>query len=266
MVKQQSKYEMILKALQEFNRPAYPLEISLRAELNHSTTRVYLRKLLKARVVVQPFPGTYVTSPIHGVGRDSSRPCGFESRTLLPRVQNLVLVYSKAGWIRESVQEVRRVGSSKIRILYGKKRGKISVFISNPWGLDLEATLLVLDVAQSMIYRTTRIPLDIGLFQMVNMEWLNDVQGIRLEGFKTLTVRGFTGALEKIYNKDQGVRREVKIPQGSPMEEVLALWRGGIPLSQIVQGQQQLVQEIRSLRDLLARYLERDNRAASRTS
>jgi len=252
-----SKFKKILDTINQIKRPCYPIEISIFSKINHSTTRVYLRRLLKQRLVIQPFPGTYVTSPIHVMGSEPKIPKGFESPDLLPRVQNLCLIYRARSYAMESFREVRRVGSTKIRILYGKKYRKISVFVSNPWGLDLEGTYLTLDVAQNMIHKTLKIPLDIHVFKVVNMEWLNDVQAIRLEGLKVVTVRDFTGALEKIYNKPEGIRREVRIGSGSSIHQVLALWRGGIPLHQIVQGQQELVQEIRGLKDLLAAFINK---------
>lgn len=256
MVIHHNKYERILQALKEFDRPTYPREISLEAQVNHNTTRVYLRRLLKARRVTQPFPGTYVTSPIYGVGSEPAMPRGRDDPDMLPRIQNLVLSYDRYRYIGESIKEVRMVGSTKVRCFYGVKRKRITVFLSNPWGLDLEGFYLALDVAREMVHKTLGIPLNIGIFKVVNMEWLNDVQGLRLEGLNCVTVTDMTGALEKIYNRGDGLRREVRIPRETSMEEVLALWRGGIPLHHIAQGQHALATEIRALKDLLKNYLD----------
>lgn len=232
------KKNRILKVLRENQRPLSPKEISFLAKLNHSTTRVYLRRLLEKGKVVQPYPQAYVSKP-----RDS-RGEG------LTRVHNLVFSVEAPGLARGLRTFEDWFGSVKVRVLFGCKRGKITGFVSCDGGLDLNGFCFAVDKFKSVISDRTGARVSDGEIRVVTCELNEDAQGIRMDGITCFTVRDFRGFLERVYNKDDGVRNEVKV-QPQSVEHIMALLKGGLTTFQIAQGQALTNKKLDNLTDTI---------------
>lgn len=81
--------------------------------------------------------------------------------------------------------------------------------------------------------------------QVLNSEVGNDLLGRRIEGLaKCVTLTSFNGVLERIYQKDEEtVRREVKV-ENTTIEQIEALWRGGVTPYNLIQSTQNLVNRL----------------------
>jgi len=245
-----SKTKRIMKVLRESERPLKPKEIAFLAKTNHSTTRVYLRKLLEKGEVVQPYPQAYVTKTIHGVGG------GFVV------VHNLVLGLKAPGLLCGVPGFEGWFGGVKLRVLFGGKRGQITGFVSCDEGMDFDKTVLAIDKFKQVVYERTGAKVCDGEVNVVTCELNEDRRDLRLDGLKSVTVKDFVGTLERMYNKDDGVRSEVKV-QSQSLENVFTLLKGGMTPYQILQTQaltnqklDQLIEAIKQTNGFLLKILD----------
>ena len=150
-----------------------------------------------------------------------------------PRIQNLYVTAEKFKIPRGMKDVIIPIEEdARIRLVFGSKRGKINWSVKAPNGLDLYGLLLCRRVVE-MECRTRGFK---GINWMVkNFELLQDTENIRLEGLQSVTFEGLEGILEKYYNKDQGYRREIRASIPTPIENIVALSRGGIPTFQVIQ-------------------------------
>lgn len=237
-----SKWELILEKVNKSEYPISPKEIVKRTGINHSTVRVYLRRMLVQGEIKQPYLGYYCNIGRVGV------PCGFGVR-----VHGLVLV-AEAKFLRfgvkvETVRE--RVGGACFEVRFGRENGKVSCFVScDPPGLDWTGFCFVMDRFSEIVYEKTGFRL--REFETVNVEFNEDYLGVQLDGVKSVTVRGFFDSMERIYNKGNGLRSEVKFPpEKTSVDTVYALLKGGTTPYNLFQGQMMVVNEIQELREAL---------------
>jgi len=233
-----SKWKQILSLLAESDRPLSPKEIASSAKINHSTVRVYLRRMLGQGEVTQPIHGYYVTKTSLGVG------LGFGVR-----VHGLCLVVD-AGFLRDQAKVgdvVESVGDVCFEVRFGRENGKVSGFIScEPPGLDYNGFCFVMDRFFQIVY--DKIGFRPSEFETVNAEFNEDYLGVQLDGLKSVTVRDFMGNMERIYNKGPGLRSEVKLPtEKMDIESVYTLLKGGTTPYTILQTQFALLKEVRNL-------------------
>ena len=225
------KYKAVILALETSETPLSPKEIAFRTGLNHSTTRCYLRRLLSQGKVNQPYRGYYVAKPTYGVGKP-------------PRVHNLRVGFKAKVKRSEDVRE--RWDDCRLRVLFGVKRGYVSGWISSERGLDLTSCLLVVqrfkDVASS---RLGWAPGDKEI-SVTTCEFNEDFAGVRLDGLSCVTVESFFGALERLYNKAEGLRSEVKV-QPESLESVYAVLKGGVSQYNILQSNFALMRKVEAL-------------------
>lgn len=219
-----SKTNRILKVLRESERPLYPKEIALFAKVNHSTTRSYLRRLKKTNEVSQPFPQVYVATTTHGIVKDSV--C----------VHNLVFSVASPGLAKGIKKFENWFGSVKLRVVFGSRNEKVTGFVSCDEGMDLDKYVFVVDKFKSVIFDRLGVKISDGEINVVTFELNKDRKDIRLDGVKCLTVKDFTGVLERIYNKEEGVRSEVKIAQPMSVGAIESLLKGGMTPYQILQS------------------------------
>lgn len=216
----------IITFLEVTDRPISPKEIAKETRINPNSVRSVLSKLLSRGEIIKDFYGHYSISPTHGMGE------------FLPRVQNLFVVsedFDRYDRIPRGMRDVLipLEDEAQIRLLFGSKRNKVSWSVKAPKGLDLYGLQLCRRVVDDAV--RTRGFKNVN-WMVKNFELLQDMENIRLEGLKSVTIDGLTGVLEKYYNKGAGFRREVRASIPTPVENILALARGGIPTYQVIQG------------------------------
>jgi hypothetical protein len=238
-----SKTKRILKVLRESEHPLKPKEIAFFTKINRSTCRVYLRRLLEKQEVSQPYPQVYVTKPIHGMGEPS-----------LVLVHNLVLSVRVAGFEPARLFE-EWFGAIKVRVVFGCKRRQVTCFVSCDAGMDLDKVCFVLDKFKSVVFGRIGVRLRDDMVRVVSCELNEDRRSIRLDGVKCVTVKDFVGNLERIYNKGDGLRSEVKV-QPLSVDHMLALMKGGMTSFHILQSVALLGEKM----DQLTEVMKQNNR------
>jgi hypothetical protein len=217
--------DRIVTVLEMADHPLFPKEIAVAARVNHVTTRVYLRELRKAGVVVQLRRGLYVINPTHGVGGGK-----------LPRIQNLCLSVVDLP-VPRSVKRVETFGDVRLTVTFGKKRGRVTgVFATDPHpGMDFTACCLAIARFKTVVKEVLGVDISDLDIWVRNCELHEDYVGVRMEGLNCVTAKSFLGSLLKIYNKGAGLRAEVKVRPDS-VESILMLLRGGVTPYHAVQG------------------------------
>jgi len=164
--------EKILRVVEESEVELTPKEISSRSGVNHSTTRFYLRELLKENKIVQPYRGAYCSKIIHGM-------------IFVPlRVHNIV-VTSSAPWLDFSDDVVEWTGSVKVRVQFGLQRRKITGRISCDAGMDVNACLFALNRFFDLVKERTGRVLEEVVVRTFEVN--RDISGLRLNGYKCYT-------------------------------------------------------------------------------
>lgn len=232
-----SKSQRILKVIDESEIELTPLEISQKLQIKHSTTRVYLRRLLRQGKVVQPYKGTYCNKITHGM-------------IFVPlRVHN-VIVTASALWLGFSDDVVEFTGAVKIRVQYGLQRKKITGRISCDAGMDQNAVLFALNRFSDVVYERTGRRLENVVLKTFEVN--RDYQGVRIDGAKCYTLKGLFGVIERIYQKEEDtVRHEVKVSKPMSVDEFQSLIQGGISAYNLQQGLFMLMQEIKGLKETM---------------
>ncbi len=80
------------------------------------------------------------------------------------------------------------------------------------------------------------------------MQFNRDLESIRLEGVKSVTVSSILGVLERFYNKSYGLRTEVQAVPKS-VRDIEFLLRGGVTGYNLVQSNFALIGEVRDLKE-----------------
>lgn len=161
-----------------------------------------------------------MTKPIHGVADTS---CELEHPL---RVQNLVVQFSCP--IAEDAPSCfqKSYGNIALRVLFGRKRQRVTGFISCSEGLDLSAFVLALEVFKLVAVKHVGVFPHDDVLRVKTVELLQDYQRLRLDGINCLTLESFLGSHEKLYNKSQGIRSEIRVKPDS-VEAIYALLKGG---------------------------------------
>lgn len=209
-----------MEALIEAKEPLFPREIALAIQEKKITTRVNCRRLLKEGLIHQPLPGLYsaVTKLTYGSASvDKEHP---------PRLQNFVVEFGCQ--ISASIPDfVRQFGSIGMKILFGRRHQRVTCYLSCQEGMDLNSFVLALETCKYVVASKLGVfPTDDSL-KVDRAELLQDYQKIRMEGINCLTVESFTGIFEKMYNKENGLRSEVRAYHTS-VEAIYALLKGGV--------------------------------------
>jgi len=209
------KKEAILNALNSVDEPITPKEIAFRADLNHSTVRVYLRELVKEGRIKRVFHGHYVKILTPRVEEEP------------PRIHNLVL-HLDAPTLSKGVKPfVKCYGDVKIQVLFGCKRRKITGYMSCDAGLDYNGCVLAIEKFKDIVQAQAGLEASDQDIKVKNCHFNQDFQAIRLDGLTCISVRSFLGSLERIYNKGSGIRSEVQVKPDS-LESIYMLLKGGV--------------------------------------
>jgi len=226
--------DRVITYLMTADRPLSPLEIAVFLKINRNSVRPVVSRLVKEGILQRDFYGHYSTTPTYGV--------------LKPvRVQNLFFVADapirdehrvqgvkgKGFEVRKSMPDPSGEGEFQVIIELGWWNKKINWSVKAPRGLDLYGFRAVwwwVDEACARLgYEGLR-------WRTEKVEFLDEAQGVRIEGIECVTIEALDGTLEKWYNKFYGVRHEVRATVDNPIENTMALLGGGVPYYQVVQG------------------------------
>ena len=239
-----SKKETIVKILETERSPLTPKQITWHSKadsrfeaLNHNTVKVYCRQLLHRMKIQQPLHGYYeVTKTMYGVGMTPVR------------VHDLRLVW-RVGLFKSVYKFSDVVGGVKIECQYGSKRGKVSAMVACDKGFDFHTVCFAVDLIKRIAWEKAGVNLDAVPCE-VCCELNEDYVGVRLDGIKCATVKSFLGDLERIYNKDDLLRSEVKIGK-TDLASVYVMLKGGVTPYNILQTQYMILQEIKRVASAL---------------
>ena len=81
---------------------------------------------------------------------------------------------------------------------------------------------------------------------VVTCEVNEDHQGIRIDGANSITLTSFIGDLERIYNRENGLRSEIKV-QGTTLDAIYSLLKGGVSVYSMLQAQFALFKRVEDL-------------------
>lgn len=222
--------ERILEYLASKDFPVSPREIAQKTGFKANSVRPRLIELLREGRISRPYRGYYQHKPIHGVGE-------------LPTVQNLVF-FLEPYPLEEKIPDYDdRLFGSHLRIQYGVKRQRVTWYVSNGEGLDLDGLRLALEVLRMQHALATGDVFPLDLLEVSTIELSHDYHGIRWDRKGCITLKSFLGGLEKIYQKGSLLRSEVKV-QPQSLGEIYALLKGGVVPYNVVQTQMMSVQRM----------------------
>ena len=203
-----------MKVIDDSERPLSPIEIAEALEENHSTVRVYCRRLLAKGKVVQPYPSYYCNKITYGVMFNPLM------------VHNIRLRFS-VGSSLEHWEKTEVVGGVKVHVCFGAERRKVSGFIACDAGMSKASCLLALnrwfDLVEDHLGR------GVENVEVQTVEFNKDYHGLRLDGVTCMTRKGLFGTLERLYQKEENVvRHEHKISKSMTVYEFESLLHGGV--------------------------------------
>jgi len=207
----QRKMETIADCLKKHPEGICPTILAFETGIGHGCIRRILREMKKDCVVRQKYPrGPYylVQDSTHGIKKDPK----FQNITLQCRAKNPI----------ERVKKVYEYKIATLSIESGKKSGKITGRISAEPPLTHREMCLMGDFFISLIgelFGETPDPHDI---QVVTLEVNWDYPNMRLEGVSCITLEDLFG-LEKVYNREDGVRHEYKVKVALTLKEFRTL-------------------------------------------
>lgn len=218
----------ILQLLENVSRPLSPLEIALNLKANRNTVRARLSELRKKGMVLREFKHHYTITITHGVTP--------------PRVQNLQ-VKAKVP-VRDEhrgppgsgyKESVLKMGDLSVILQFGYQNQQVNYQVSTPRGLDLDGFRAVhVAVGKHLQFMGYDSP-GPDEWKVIEYELLFGHSSVKMEGVKALTWRALDGSLEKYYNKDLGLRREIRPSTEIPVQDLEHLLQGGMAQYQVTQ-------------------------------
>ena len=212
---------------------------------NYSSVRSCLSRLVKRGLVVRPHRGFYKWT--------NASDIGYGVGGTLPRIHNLILTYKVPKHVGDAPLKEKKIkiGDVSLRLVYGEKRRRITIWVSCDDGLNAREFRLCLTLIRLYISKLYGFNPTEDELEVKSCELNEDYLGFRLDGVKSLTVSAFDGWLERIYQKHQKVvRSEIKGKQVS-IDALYTLLKGGVTPYNIVQGQFMLVKEVQKLTDAI---------------
>lgn len=232
--------QAITEYLKRQEAPVTPYTIAQKTGKNHSTVKVYCRRLLSANRIFQPYKGYYsdkIGYGVIGVG-------GF-------RVHNVVVV-GEAPWLVVKVADVVEwFGGVKVWVQFGVQRHKVTVRVCCDGGMEFDTLRFALCRGYDVCFEVTGQPFPADVV-VRTFEANRDFDGVRLDGTSCFSRKGFFDVLERLYQKDRGtVRVEAKVAYPMTVSEFeakfMGLSRGGVTGFNVNQAMFLLVQEQKGL-------------------
>jgi hypothetical protein len=217
--------QKILFILKETNEPYNYLTLAKEIDENPDTVRARLSEMYREGLVFKWNKGVYAIKPSHGLG---SLGESYKSRGV--RIQNLRVVGSADVLVHDVVRRewpsIVKDGYGKITIevVFGAKRGQISWWLAAPLGIDY----LGFTVCRGLVDEICRSRGFEGVqWEVRNVEVFNDFLGQRLEGLSCVTMDFFDSTIVKIYQREGGVRHEIRSSRVFSIEDLVYLFNGG---------------------------------------
>jgi hypothetical protein len=255
--------EKILEFMRYQEDPLSPFSIAKSLHFKGSSTRARLSELSHQGLLERVGPGLYSITPRDGVGNPRiqnflavAHPSPALTQARLKRLEGL-------GLVRFDGREYQHLyefqgppqgdeGQVILRLRFGLKRNKITWSIKAALGLDFYGFMFCYGLVKCVLARCGIVipeegPVDPekpALFLVRQAEFLHDRFSIAMDGVKALTLRDFQGNLEKIYNKDYGVRREIRATDLRPVHELMAFYQGGLPTFMVAQASYDIAREV----------------------
>ena len=151
-----------------------------------------------------------------------------------PRVHNLRLRVSRVPVPRGVPKRVEVFGDAKIQVVFGSKRGIVTGIISSYRGLNHTGCVLAVERFCTVMKEVLGLERSTKDVKVTVCELNDDYQDLRLNGLSCLTAHSFLGSLERMYNRDKGLRSEVKVKPDS-IESIYTLLKGGVTSYNVVQ-------------------------------
>jgi hypothetical protein len=227
--------ERIVKLIETSEIELTPLQVAQKLHVNHSSVRVYLPQLVAQNRLVTPYKGAYCSQITYGV------------RFQGLKVHNIVAVGFADFDVHDEVVEV--VGSVKVRVVFGIERKKVSIFISCDAGMDKNSCLLALHRGFDIV--KCKLGKDLEQIELKTFELNRDYLGVRVDRPTCITRVGLYDMVERVYQKEEGVRHEWKVNKSMSLLEFESLLQGGVSSYNITQANFVLVQEVRKLAEAL---------------
>lgn len=223
--------ERIVKVVEASEIELTPLQIAQKLHANHSSVRVYLPQLVAQNRLITPYKGAYCSKITHGV------------RFQGVRIHNIVVTAKADVDLHWEVTEV--VGSVKVRVVFGTERQKVTIFISCDAGMDRNSCLLAMD--KGFHIAKDKLGKDLEQIELKTFELNRDYLGVRVDRATCITKKGLYDLVERVYQKEFGVRHEVKVNTPMPLKDFEDLLQGGVTNYNLTQANFALVQEVRKL-------------------
>lgn len=211
----------ILDVINQSERELTPREIADITEINHSTVKNYVRKLLGKGKIIQSRYGFYSKLPTHGMGKADKK------------VHNFLVVAENLPWLDFSDDVKEEWGSVTIRVQFGLKRKKITGWISCDPGMVKDTFIFALKRVDDIV--KLRTGHELAHIEVKTLEVGRDLKKFRIDPAKScFTWKGLFGVVERIYQKEDTVRVERKFTKKMNIDEAISLF--DLPRDNIQQG------------------------------
>lgn len=240
-----SKRHKIVELVNSSEIELTPIQIANKLDINHSTVKNYLRRLLKEGRIIQPYPGAYASKITYGM-------------MIAPlRCHNLI-VQVEAPWLGFSDDVTEFTGSVKVRVQFGVQRRRVTGRISCDAGMDRNSVFFALHRFYDIFEERTGHSVE--NVTVKTFELNRDVGGVRLDLVKCYTRKAFDDVLERVYQKGDVVRGEYKISRDMRVDEFQSLIMGGLSSYQSTQTSYLIIEEVKKMTEAIKFQNEKINR------
>lgn len=192
----------------------FPIEIARKLSLKEGTVRPTLRLLLHKGLVLQPYPGAYCDK------------ITWEVRFHPVAIHNIRLHFLTEE-VLESWETTENIGGVKVFVHFGSERRKVSGLISYDRGMSRAAAMLAID--RWLAIAETRLGREIKDLVLTSLEVNRDQAGIKLEGgVHCYSKKVLRDVLERVYEKEEGVRHEYRIAKNMTLTEFDQIFNKGL--------------------------------------
>jgi len=172
----------------------------------------------------------------------------------LPRIHLLQLQLNVQSAPSATVR--RQIGTTSITIQSSQRTILVTATSDFP-GLDLWGFELLIDTIRTMIRELTGKEYLESDFYVVNFQVNTDIQGLRIDGAKSITLTDLHGALVRMYQKTEKALRVEWQADAKSVEELVQLMRGGVATYQVWQAIYMLTRDVRDLSNAIKFMNER---------